>query len=165
MVIGRFGAPHGVRGLIKFFAFGESLNAASQYSPWLIKSASGEWQPLDVERAEVTAKHLLVKVKGINSPEAIRRYTQQEVAVPAECFPKLKPGEYYWQELIGLTVINLQEQTLGKVVELMETGANDVLVVENDAGEERLIPYVMGEHVIEINEDDKVIRVDWDEDF
>jgi len=153
VVIGRFGAPHGVRGLIKFFAFGESLKAASHYSPWLVKNASGEWEKLDLARAEVAAKHLLVKVKGIDSPEAVRRYTQQEVAVPAECFPKVKPGEYYWQELIGLTVINQQQQTLGQVVELMETGANDVLVIENEAGEERLIPYVMGEHVIEIDED------------
>ena len=77
--------------------------------------------------------------------------------------PAAKAGEVYWLDLEGCEVINRDGDSLGVVSHLLETGANDVLVVQN-GGEERLIPYV-GDFIDEVDLEHKVIRVDWDKDF
>jgi 16S rRNA processing protein RimM len=77
--------------------------------------------------------------------------------------PDPAPGEYYWNDLLGLTVVTLQNEPLGKVDHLLETGANDVLVVSGDR--ERLIPFVLDDVVKRVDLDAGVIQVDWDKEF
>lgn len=88
-----------------------------------------------------------------------------EIAVDRVQLPELAKEEYYWAELIGLEVLNMAGETLGKVDHLLETGANDVLVVKTDDKQERLIPYVKGGVVKEIDLEKGCLRVDWDPDF
>ena len=76
--------------------------------------------------------------------------------------------EYYWSSLIGLSVVNLQDEEFGEGIELLETGANDVLVVKAKQGKEsveRLIPFVLDEIVKNVDLDAQLIRVDWDSDY
>ncbi len=112
-------------------------------------------------------------------------YVGNEIAIELQ---QLKPladkNEFYWRDLIGLTVINQQAITLGQVKNLMETGANDVLVVSQSGGigagadaetgttteqksenRERLIPWTMGIAIINVDLEQGVITVDWDADF
>jgi 16S rRNA processing protein RimM len=86
-----------------------------------------------------------------------------EIAVRRDQLPATAPGEYYWSELQGLDVVNTDGESLGTVDHLLETGANDVLVVKGDR--ERLIPFVMDEVVIAVDREQGRIRVDWDKDF
>ena len=77
--------------------------------------------------------------------------------------PTLTEGEYYWHDLIGLEVYNQDKVNLGKIKNIVETGANDVLVI-NKIGEnkiETLIPLVMGVYVKRVDLIDKTIFVDW----
>ena len=77
--------------------------------------------------------------------------------------PTLQPGEYFWNDLIGLQVQNLEGEDFGRVDHLLETGANDVLVVKGER--ERLIPFVMKQVIVEIDLEQGRIRVDWDKDY
>ena len=78
-------------------------------------------------------------------------------------FPPTEAGEHYWIDLIGLRVVTTEGCELGAVSHLMETGANDVLVVQGDR--ERLIPYLPGQVVMEVRTQDRCIVVDWDPEF
>jgi 16S rRNA processing protein RimM len=89
-------------------------------------------------------------------------YRGRDVAVPRSTFPDAAANEFYWADLIGLKVVNEQGEDLGTVARLLETGANDVLVVEGDR--ERLIPFT--EHVIRnVDLPGRMIRVDWGTDY
>jgi len=86
----------------------------------------------------------------------------QILAVDRQQLPQLEENEYYWDDLIGLNVYDLQHNDLGKVIELIETGANDVLVVSGE--KERLIPYIP-QVIVKIDLTEKRIEVDWDKEF
>ena len=77
--------------------------------------------------------------------------------------PAVAEGEYYWNDLIGLKVVALDGEVLGTVDYLLETGANDVLVVRGER--ELLIPFVTGQVVTQVDLENRVLRVDWDPDF
>jgi 16S rRNA processing protein RimM len=86
-----------------------------------------------------------------------------EIGVRREQLPPTSPGEYYWSDLEGLTVVTVQGEMLGTVDHLIETGANDVMVVHGER--ERLIPFVMQQVVVDVDLGKGEIRVDWDKDF
>jgi len=86
-----------------------------------------------------------------------------EIGIRRDQLPATAPGEYYWSDLQGLEVINLDGDALGTVDHLIETGANDVLVVKGDR--ERLIPFIREQVVISVDLDKGEIRVDWDKEF
>ena len=77
--------------------------------------------------------------------------------------PLLKENEFYWTDLVGLTVVTVDGVVFGKVVRLLQTGANDVLVVKGDR--ERCIPYIRPNVVCRVSLQDKLIEVDWDPEF
>ena len=82
-----------------------------------------------------------------------------DVAVHRRQLPAAEAGRYYWVDLIGLSVVNREGIALGTVIALMETGANDVLVVQGER--ERLIPFVLGRVVLDVDLEAGVIEVDW----
>jgi len=86
-----------------------------------------------------------------------------EIGVRRDQLPPAAPGEYYWHDLLGLDVVDLHGEALGRVDHLLETGANDVLVVQGER--ERLIPFVPGKVVMRVDLEGGVIQVDWDKEF
>ena len=89
--------------------------------------------------------------------------TGREIGIARDELPAAQPGEYYWHDLQGLSVVTLAGEPLGTVDHLLETGANDVLVVEGER--ERLIPFVMDQVIVRVDLDKGEIQVDWDKDF
>jgi 16S rRNA processing protein RimM len=88
-----------------------------------------------------------------------------ELAIKKSQLAPIDEDDYYWSDLTGLQVVNQKNETLGVVDHLVETGANDVLVVKDEKGTERLIPFVMDEIVLQVDLDNKLIQVDWDLDY
>jgi len=118
---------------------------------------------------ECAAQMSHIHITGVDDREDARQYCQLNIVVEKSQFPELEQGEYYWHQLEGLTVITCQGDTrLGVVDSLMETGANDVLVVKGDREsldrEERLIPYTE-QFVLRVDLDAGKIDVDWDPEF
>lgn len=103
---------------------------------------------------------LVVSFAGVADRTAAEALKGQLIGVPREALPETGDDEFYWADLLGLAVVNEEGAVLGKVAGLIETGANDVLQVVNDAGEERLLPFVDAV-VLEVNKPAGVIRVAW----
>ena len=162
VVIGRFGRPHGIKGFVTVHSFTEPRDNILRYTDWHV-FLNNTWQSVKVLSIEVHNKAIIAQIQGYPERELVTRLTNAEIAVQKEQLAELEPGEYYWHQLIGMKVVNSKGEPFGAVVEVMPTGANDVLVVQ---GEKRyLIPYLPGHFVIEINDSQQLITVDWDLDF
>lgn len=162
LVIGRFGRPHGVKGFITLYSFTEPYENILSYNDWHA-CINHSWQPIKVLSVQTNNKSIIAQIDGYPERELVARLTNVEIAIQKKQLAPLNPGEYYWHQLTGMKVINQQGQCFGYVTEIMPTGANDVLVVQGE--KKYLIPYLPGLFVIDINDVDKVITVDWDMDF
>lgn len=162
VVIGRVGAVHGVTGWIKIISFTEPPENILNYTPWYL-NFNGQWQTVKLLDKRFHHHQLLALFEDHSNREIARKLTGMEIAIDRSQLPQLATGEYYWSDLEGLTVTNLQNNILGKVAYLMETGANDILVVTGDR--RRLIPFIPKQVIIDINLADKHLLVDWDADF
>ncbi len=114
----------------------------------------------NIEKSSIKENVLNAKLAHINDRDQAIALKGTVVNVPRSSFPKTQESEYYWVDLIGLDVINQQDHLIGKVVDLIATGANDVLVIIND-DKEYLIPFIK-QQIIDVNLTDKQIIVDWD---
>lgn len=168
VVLGRFNSPFGIQGWIKVYSYTDPMENIQSYRPWLVKQ-NGEWKPLKVKSIKKQGKGLIAKLDTIDTPEAARLYCEAEIAVPREVLPTLAEGDFYWSQLQNLKVFTESGELLGRVDHLMETGANDVLVVKGDAEsidqETRLIPYVPEKVVTMVDLEAGILRVDWDPEF
>lgn len=162
VVIGRIVGVHGVRGWVKVYSWTRPVENIFGYPRWLLRRPTG-WQPVTVAAGRSQGKGLIAQLEGIDDREAARAWVGCDVAVPRSELPAPEPGEYYWSDLEGLRVETVVGDDLGVVHHLIETGANDVLVVHGER--ERLIPFTPGEHVVEVDLARSLIRVDWDPGF
>lgn len=162
VIIGRFGRPHGIKGFVTVHSFTDPADNILRYNDWHV-FLNKQWQPLKLLTIEVRSKAIIAQIEGYPERELVSALTNLDIGVQESQLAALAPGEYYWYQLIGMSVINSKGDFFGKVVEIMPTGSNDVLVVE---GEKRhLIPYLPGQFVINIDESQQVITVDWDMNF
>lgn len=160
--MGRIAAPYAVRGWVKIQPYTEYLDSLLDYPVWRLGKA-GQWREYKVLEAKVHSQSLVAQLDGVadrNAAEALQGY---EVAVARTERPAAEADEYYWDDLVGLEVVNLAGESLGKVVEMLETGAHDIMKVV--AGErERLIPFtapIIQAVAIEAGR----IEVDWGADW
>lgn len=101
-----------------------------------------EHKPVTLLGARSHAKGMLVKLKGVDTPEDVVPFRNQWVYVKSTDVPSLPQGKLYQHELFGFTVVDDAENRLGVLVEIIETGANDVYVVRNESGKEILLPAI-----------------------
>ena len=161
VVMGRVVAPYGVFGWLKIVPDTEEFDGLLDYKTWWIGKDS-DWRELKVESAKTHNDVLVVKLQGIEDRDAAVACKGKQIAVPRASLPKLKGDEYYWSDLIGLTVKNQQDVDFGKITDVFATGANDVIVTTGD--KERLIPYI-AQVILEVDLEAKTILVDWDAEF
>lgn len=166
-IVAKLGSTYGVRGYLRIYSFTEQSESIFDYQPWFM-SKNNQIVKIELEDWHHHKQDLVVKLKGIDSKEEAQKLTNIEILVDRNTFPILD-DEFYWQDLIGLSVKNEAGYDMGEVVELFETGSNDVLVVkarEKDAFnmQERLIPYL--DNVVKrVDLNNKLIVVDWDANF
>ena len=162
VVVGRVGAAHGERGWLRLTSFTDPPDNLLGYRPWSLQVA-GAWRPVQVEAAERRGAGLVCRFAGIEDRTAASTLRGALVAVPPAALPGLGQGEHYWRDLIGLEVVTGAGAPLGKVENLMETGANHALVTR-DGQRERLIPFI-AQVVREVDVARGAIVVDWEADF
>lgn len=162
VALGHINGVFGVQGWVKVFSYTEPRERIVKYKQWLIKR-DGVWQSINVISGRSQGKGVVARLEGITDRNAAELLMGSEIAIKRSELPRLSKNEFYWSDLIGLDVVNLDGEPLGQVTGLMETGAHDVLVVEDEA--ERLIPWVMGDVVVSVDTLEKRITVNWDKDF
>lgn len=157
VVMGRVLSPYGVLGWIKVHPDTETLDSLLDYEVWWL-GRDPDWQAYTVEAAKIHGLTLLVKLQGVDDRNAAFACKAKQIAVPREALPEVEEDEYYWSDLIGLKVRNLENVDFGQVTEVFETGANDVLVVKGER--ERLIPFV-AQVVLNVDLAKAEILLDW----
>ncbi len=162
ITLGEIMGAHGVRGWLKVKSFTHPLDSLLDY-PSLYLSENIEVAH-EIEAGKPQGPGLILKLKGIESREAAEALYRTPLKVPADALPELEENDYYWSQLVGLSVKTTQGHLLGKVTSMLETGANDVLVVGGERGEQ-LIPYVWERVVLSVCLEKAEILVDWDPDF
>lgn len=172
ILIARIGAAYGIKGWVKLISFTDPPENILNYQRFVTPgSRAGDETPVTVEidQSKSQGNGFVAHIKGCDDREVARLYTGKSLYVNKETLPALETEEFYWYQLKGLRVVNRSNEDLGKVVSLLETGANDVLVVQGDTSsideQERLIPYVRGQVVEQVNLELGTIRVSWDKDF
>ena len=171
VVVGKITTVFGVRGWVKIHSFTEPTENILGYQSWFLRR-NGQWQPVEIADAKRHQKGLVVLIEGVNDREEARTYCQCDIAVPAAEMPALESGEFYWHQLEGIKVYAVGENgehLLGTIHHMMETGANDVMVVRQCQGSidsrERLIPWLPDQVVKEVDLDAGLVRVEWDTEF
>jgi 16S rRNA processing protein RimM len=163
VVMGRVVAAQGLQGWVKVQAFTEHLDTLIDYDTWQMGNDSHPWREYKVSECRLHTKVLVAKLEGVNDRTAAENCRGLLIAVPRSSLPKESDDEYYWSDLIGLSVVNLEGEQLGRVDNLLDMGANDILCVHGDKGE-ILIPFLS--HVVQqVSLDEKLIRVDWQADY
>ena len=162
--LGRISGVFGVKGWLKVHSDTEPRENILSYSPWYL-SIGGQWQSRKVLSGRVHGKGLVVQLEGCDDRDLAATLVRTEIAITRAQLPEASPGEFYWQDLLGLQVLTLDAVDLGNVTSLMETGANDVLVIKAKDGQERLVPFIRDSIITDINLAAGTITVDWDPDF
>lgn len=168
IVVGKFGSSYGIRGWLKVISFTDNSESIFDYKPWMIK-VKGEWIEFSVESWK-RHKGLVCKLEGLDVREDAQAFTNAEIAVSAAVLPELSEEEFYWRELFGMQVFTTKGYGLGEVVDLLETGSNDVLVVKANLKDafgkkERLIPFLDEQVIKSVDRTAQRIEVDWDPGF
>lgn len=136
------------------------MEAILSYQPWLLGKDS---KPVKIVDGRKQGKGLAVLLPGYEDREQAAKLVGQQIFVEREQLPPTEKDEYYWSDLIGLEVHTTTGVVLGRVDRMMETGANDVLVIQGDR--QHLVPFIQGPYVKRVDLEDELIEVDWDPEF
>lgn len=148
---------------MKVFSFTHPRENILQYSPWFLRK-NNQITEIKVIGGQRHGNTVVAELHEIVDRDAAAALMGAEVLIRRQQLPKPRPGEYYWMDLVGLDVVTESGVKLGKVDHLLETGANDVLVVI-DGETERLIPFLQEQTILKIDLDGGEMVVDWDPDF
>lgn len=159
--MGHVAAPFGIQGWIKVQAYTEMLDGLLDYPVWWLGNKDS-WREYRVLEAAPHGKTLIAKLEGCSGREMAQNLKGCQIAVPRTALPVASDDEYYWADLIGLSVVNIEGVPFGQVSSLLETGANDVLVVQGER--ERLIPFVAAV-IRKVDIAARLIQVDWGADY
>jgi 16S rRNA processing protein RimM len=165
LVVGRIGRPFGVKGWVHIHSFTEIPDKLFSYPNWQLKRSKGIPLAVTCEQYKAHGANYIAQFVGWDDRDLAAAWTNADIMVQRELLPSLPEGEFYWQDLIGLTVYNKAGHYFGVVDGLWETKANDILVIKTETGKEVLIPFVPEAYDIQINMDEKTLIVDWPEDF
>ena len=174
VIVGKITGVYGIKGWVKVYSYTRPITGILGYKTWQFSPADGSGKPVKSEQSQTLqliagrqqGKGIVAQLAGYDDRDQVRVLIDQEISVPRSQLPVLPAGQYYWTDLEGLTVFGLNGEKLGRIDHIMETGANDVIVVTPAAKKAKqcLIPYIP-EVVQEIDLDQGLMRVDWQLDW
>ena len=167
VVLGKIAGPHGLQGAVRVYPFADDPAAWSGLPFWWLgreDEAPSLWRPTRLLKCKLGNEMLIAQLESVADRTAAEAVVGVLVGVPRQAMPPTASDEYYWADLVGLAVVNAHEQLLGRVLGLIETPANAVLRVGDGQSGERLLPFVAAV-VLEVDAEQKRVRVEWDMDW
>ena len=158
--IGHISGVHGVKGWVKIHSLTEPREAIFEYQPWLLGNNREETA---VEQGKQHGKHLIALLENTDDRDQAEGRVNQVISVYRDQFPELPGSEFYWADLIKKGIAPPPVKPLGTIERMLATGANDVMVVQGER--ERLIPFIQGSCVKNVDLENGIVTVDWDPDF
>lgn len=160
IALGYISAVYGVKGWVKLHSWTRPMEAILDYQPWLL----GEHKrPVKIIGGRKQGKGLVALLPGFEDREQAVKLVGQQIFVGRDQLPATAADEYYWSDLEGLEVHTTKGEVLGRVERMMETGANDVLIIRGQR--EHLVPFIQGQYVTRVDLEGGLIEVDWDPEF
>ena len=160
--LGNISGVFGVKGWLKVYANTDKKENILSYQPWYIERNKVR-QAVKLKAGKPHGKTIIVQLDGVDDRNEAELWVGSDIYMKSDQLPKLSNDEYYWSDLIGLQVVSTDGVEFGVIDQMLETGANDVIVVKGDR--ERLIPYVTEQVVKSVDLDKQQMLVDWDADF
>jgi 16S rRNA processing protein RimM len=160
VALGVISAVHGLKGWVKVHSWTRPMEAILDYQSWLLGEDRKAVKILDGRKQ---GKGVVACLPGIEDRQQAMIMVGQQIFVRREQMPATAEDEYYWSDLEGLDVHTTKGELLGKVDRLMDTGANDVLVIRGQR--QHLVPFVQGQYVTRVDLEGGLIEVDWDPEF
>ena len=158
--LGKITGVHGIKGWLKIQSFSSPPENILNYPSWIIDN-QGEEDFYSIEQGRKQNKKIVVKLENIDDRNTAESLINSKILILRSDLPKLSNENYYWSDLVGLSVLNSEETVIGKIESLIETGANDVMVIITLKDERILIPFVMHEIIKEVNVELNYIKIDW----
>jgi len=161
IIMGRFGAPFGVKGEIKVQSFSDPADALLDYEPWYYEH-EGHIREIPVKRCRFAPPSVLVTLEGFDDRDKVKVWTHTPILVSRSALPETDEDEYYWSDLEGVSVYTGNGQKLGMIESFINTGAHDIMIVKNKT-KTHLIPFVLEHIVKKVDLDGQQLIVDWQE--
>ncbi|MCP4878397.1 MAG: ribosome maturation factor RimM [Gammaproteobacteria bacterium] len=159
--VGHILGAQGVKGWVRVFSNTSPRENIVSYSPWFIERGS-ELRKVAV-KGRRQGKNVIASLDGVGDRNEAENLTGCQIFIDPQQLPQLQAGEYYWSDLVGMTVETLQGELLGEIASMMETGADDVMVLKGER--ERLIPFAVDQIVREVDLDNRRLVVDWSPEY
>jgi 16S rRNA processing protein RimM len=156
ILIAKIQAHQGLKGWLKIYSYSETTEKFSKYSYFFISNEENNYIQLKVEKI-IFDKNIKIKFENYNSREELEKYIGKYLYIENDQLDELEVNQFYWEELIGLEVYLENDDKIGVVSDIIETGSNDVLVIQGN--KEYLIPYLYGESIKKISLKDKKIII------
>jgi 16S rRNA processing protein RimM len=178
VVVGRIQSAYGIKGWVHLSAFTDPKDNILSYRPWLLGSTERKnpaerkdqtehvqtermkWRTLEIAEVRAHKQGFVARLVGVNDRNDAESLKGALIGVPASELPPADLDEFYWRDLIGRTVVDVDGTTIGRVSGLMETGAHDVLVVKSGREGDVLIPFHR-QYVVNVDLAADRIEVDW----
>lgn len=166
ILLGNVSGVHGLKGWLKVFSHTSPRLKITEYSQWFLKKDGEDWTVYKVLKGREQGKNIIVQLEGVNDRSQVDALIGSQIAIRKEQLEALPDGEFYWKDLIGITVETKEGESLGRLDWIFNSGSNDVLVVKNSTEKkERMLPFLFGDVVLSIDLDSSLMVVDWDVDF
>lgn len=163
--LGTIQGVFGVKGWLKIYSFCRPKEQILNYAKWQLRTP-GNANVYELQEGKLHSNKVVAKLNNIDDRTLAEALVRSEIWVAKSELPDLVDDKFYWFQLEGLTVITVDGEQLGRVKKMMETGANDVIVVQGEIDkEEILIPYVREQVVKRVDLEKKTITVDWQKDY
>lgn len=167
VVLGRITGAFGIRGWLRIHPFGDDPESwGDMEALWLNRDAEAEggWSAYPLLELKNHGDGLVLHLKGVDDRTAAEALKGFYFGAPRDALPESEDDEYYWSDLVGLAVVNAEGASLGRVEEILQGVANDVLRLKDEAGVERLLPFVDAV-VKEVDTAGGRLVVDWGADW
>lgn len=150
VIVGRFGAPYGVKGWLRVTSFTDPADNIRDYSPWLAREGQG-FSEIEIIGFRALSKGFAVQVEGISNREAAGDWRGREISVAADQLPATASDEVYWKDLIGLAASTPDGEPIGRVSKLLPGGSHDVLVIDSASRPAPIMVPFHREYVTEVD--------------
>ena len=172
ILLGKVSGVHGIKGWVKVFSYTSPRVKITDYSQWYMKSSKDRsWDSLEPKKlieGKEQGKNIIARLDGVNYRDEAEALIGTEIAIHKDQLEVLAENEYFWRDLIGLSVETTTGEKLGKIDWLFNTGSNDVIVVKDTESveeKEHLLPYLFGDVIKSVNLEESLMIVDWDPEF
>ena len=159
ILVANIGKPIGLKGWIKTNSYTRPEENIRNYKEFFLGKKK---ESATFGQIKKSGKNLITKLNNCDSIEEVEKFKNFDVFIKSSELPELKENQFYWKDLIDMEVESIGGEFFGKVIEIIEAGSNDVIVVKDKKKKSILIPFIFGTYIKEVKENK--IYVNWERD-